>query len=433
MNDATLQPALPASAVAAPKPASQARLIAACSIGNALEMYDFTVYSFFALMIGKLFFPSDSAYGSLLLAVAMFGIGFVMRPLGGFVIGNYADRRGRKAAMTLTIGLMVVGTLCLAVAPTYATAGVFGPLVILAGRLLQGFSLGGEIGASTAMLMESGGLKGRGFRVSWQLGSQGIAALCGALTAAVLYSNLSPEALQSWGWRVPFFLGLLIAPVGFYIRAHLDETHTAEAHESSPLGTLFREHGGLVVKGVLTIIGGTVGTYLVIYFMPTYMIRELHLPASLSLLAGCVTGLTSFGASLLSGWLADRLPRRKPLVVGATLVTVVLLYPAFWLMTHYPSVPLVLALSALLTGTLYLGTTPMLLMMMELLPTKVRASGLSVIYAIGVTVFGGSCQFVVTWLLARTGNPLSPAIYMMACSAITLLTVLSLREGRESR
>ncbi|GCB04662.1 MFS transporter [Ralstonia sp. SET104] len=433
MNDTTLPAtALPGSAVAAPKPASQARLIAACSIGNALEMYDFTVYSFFALMIGKLFFPSDSAYGSLLLAVATFGIGFVMRPLGGFVIGNYADRRGRKAAMTLTIGLMVIGTLCLAVAPTYASAGLFGPLVILAGRLLQGFSLGGEIGASTAMLMESGGIKGRGFRVSWQLGSQGIAALCGALTAAILYGSLSPEALQSWGWRVPFFLGLLIAPVGLYIRSHLDETHTAQTHAPSPLGTLFREYGGLVVKGVLTIIGGTVGTYLVIYFMPTYMIRELHLPASLSLLAGCVTGLTSFGASLLSGWLADRLPRRKPLVVGATLLTVVLLYPAFWLMTHYPSVPLVLALSALLTGTLYLGTTPMLLMMMELLPIKVRASGLSVIYAIGVTVFGGSCQFVVTWLLARTGNPLSPAFYMMACSAITLLTVLSLREARET-
>jgi len=433
MNDATLRPALsPASAAAEPKRTSQARLIAACSIGNALEMYDFTVYSFFALMIGKLFFPSDSAYGSLLLAVATFGIGFVMRPLGGFVTGNYADRHGRKAAMTLTIGLMVAGTLCLAVAPTYATAGLLGPLVVLAGRLLQGFSLGGEIGASTAMLMEAGGIRGRGFRVSWQLGSQGIAALCGALTAALLYASLSPEALQSWGWRVPFFLGLLIAPVGLYIRSHLDETHTADAHAPSPLGTLFRAHGTLVVKGILTIIGGTVGTYLVIYFMPTYMIRELHLPASLSLLAGCVTGLTSFAASLLSGWLADRLPRRKPLVVGAILFTVVALYPAFWLMTHYPNVPLVLSLSALLTASLYLGTTPLLLMIMEMLPTKVRASGLSVIYAVGVTVFGGSCQFVVTWMLARTGNPLSPAFYMMACSAVTLLTVLSLREVRES-
>jgi len=435
MNDATLsatgaaiaQPAAPGAAGARQ---SQFRLIAACSIGNALEMYDFTVYSFFAILIGKLFFPADSAYGSLLLAVATFGIGFVMRPLGGFVIGNYADRHGRKAAMTLTIGLMVAGTLCLAVAPTHAYAGAFGPVMIVLGRLLQGFSLGGEIGASTAMLMEAGGIKGRGFRISWQLGSQGIAALLGALTAAVLYGTLPQDALESWGWRLPFFLGLAIAPVGLYIRRHLDETHAAPAHAPSPLGTLFREHGGLVVKGILTIIGGTVGTYLVVYFMPTYMIRELHLPPSLSLLSGCVTGFVCLAASLLSGWLADRLPRRKPLVVGAMLFTLVSLYPAFWLMTHYPSVPLVLSLSAMLTASLYLGSTPMLLVLMEILPTRVRASGLSVIYAIGVTVFGGSCQFVVTWMLARTGNPLAPAFYMMACGLVTLLTILTIREHR---
>ncbi|AOY98032.1 MFS transporter [Cupriavidus sp. USMAHM13] len=434
MNDATLGAAgtaVPHAAAGAAAPRqSQFRLIAACSIGNALEMYDFTVYSFFAILIGKLFFPSDSAYGSLLLAVATFGIGFVMRPLGGFVIGNYADRHGRKAAMTLTIGLMVAGTLCLALAPTYAAAGLFGPLMIVAGRLLQGFSLGGEIGASTAMLMEAGGVQGRGFRISWQLGSQGIAALLGALTAAILYGALPPDALESWGWRLPFFLGLAIAPVGLYIRRHLDETHVPEARAASPLGTLFREHGGLVVKGILTIIGGTVGTYLVVYFMPTYMIRELHLPASLSLLAGCVTGVVCLAASLLSGWLADRLPRRKPLVVCAMLFTLVALYPSFWLMTRYPSVPLALGLSAMLAASLYIGATPMLLVLMEALPAKVRASGLSVIYAIGVTVFGGSCQFVVTWLLARTHNPLAPAFYMMACGLITLLAILSIRERR---
>lgn len=436
MNDATL-PAAPSLAPSQAKPASpprqsQSRLIAACSIGNALEMYDFTVYSFFALLIGKLFFPSDSAYGSLLLAVATFGIGFVMRPLGGFVIGNYADRHGRKAAMTLTIGLMAIGTMCLAFAPTYAVAGLFGPVMIVAGRLLQGFSLGGEIGASTAMLMESGGVKGRGFRVSWQLGSQGIAATLGALTAAILYGVLPQASLESWGWRVPFVLGLLIAPVGLYIRAHLDETHTAEAHAPSPLGTLFREHGGTVVKGILTIIGGTVATYLVVYFMPTYMIRELHLPPSLSLLSGCVTGVVCLVMSLVAGTLADRLPHRKPLVLGSMAFTLVCLYPAFWLMTHYPSVPLVLSLSALLTASVYLGSTPMLLMMMELLPAHVRASGLSVIYAVGVTVFGGSCQFIVTWMLAKSGNPMAPAFYMMACGTVTILAVLTIRENAQA-
>lgn len=429
MHDATLSATAPIAPPAATRQ-SQFRLIAACSIGNALEMYDFTVYSFFALLIGRLFFPSASPYGSLLLAVATFGIGFFMRPLGGLVIGSYADRRGRKAAMTLTIALMVAGTLCIAFAPTYAQAGVLGSLVILAGRLLQGFSLGGEIGASTAMLMESGEVGQRGFRVSWQLGSQGISALVGALTGAVLYATLSPQALESWGWRLPFFGGLLIAPVGLYIRSKLDETHEAEPDAPSPLGTLMREHGAKVGLGILSITAGTVGMYLVVFFMPTYMIRVLKMPPSLSLLSGCATGFTMLVASLVSGRLADRLARRKRLVLGALLFNIVAIVPAFWLMTRMPSVPLVLALSVMITAAANLGSTPMLLMLMEMLPASVRASGLSVIYSVGVTVFGGSSQFIVTWLLAKTGNPLSPAVYLVVCSLISLCAIGAIREQR---
>ncbi|WP_321846577.1 MFS transporter [Paraburkholderia bannensis] len=430
MNDVTLGPA--AAAIPTPARQSQFRLIAACSIGNALEMYDFTVYSFFALLIGRLFFPSDNPYGSLLLAVATFGIGFVMRPLGGVVIGSYADRRGRKAAMTLTIALMVVGTLCIALAPTYAQAGVAGSLVLLAGRLLQGFSLGGEIGASTSMLMESGPVAKRGFRVSWQLGSQGISALLGALTGATLYATLTPAALEGWGWRLPFVGGLLIAPVGLYIRSKLDETHEAEPDAPSPLGTLMREHGGKVVKGILAVTAGTVGMYLVVFFMPTYMIRVLKMPPSLSLLSGCATGVTMLIASLVSGRLADRLTHRKPLVMAALAFNLLAVVPAFWLMTHFPSVLLVLLLSVILTAASNLGSTPMLLVLMEMLPTSVRASGLSVIYSVGVTVFGGSSQFIVTWLIAKTGNPLAPAFYMLACGVVTLLAVWSIRERRVS-
>lgn len=409
---------------------TQFRLIAACSLGNALEMYDFTVYSFFALLIGKLFFPSDSPYGSLLLAVATFGIGFVMRPLGGVVIGSYADRKGRKAALTLTIGLMVAGTLCIALAPTYASAGVFGSLMILAGRLLQGFSLGGEVGAATSMLMESGGIRGRGFRVSWQLASQGIAAVLGALTGAALYAALPQASLESWGWRLPFLFGLLIAPVGFYIRANLEETHQARSHESSPMGRLLREHGGTVLKGIFSITAGTAAMYLVVFFMPTYMIRVLHMPPSLSLLSGCATGITMFAVALLSGRLADRLPNRKPLVIGSLVLGVLAVYPAFWLINHYPSVPLVLCLSVLLTAIVNLGTTPLFLILLEMLPIGVRASGISVIYSVGVTVFGGSSQFIVTWLLATTGNPMSPAFYMMACGVLSICALVSLRARR---
>jgi MFS transporter, MHS family, proline/betaine transporter len=430
MNDVTLTAAGAAVSPPVASRRSQVRLIAACSIGNALEVYDFTVYSFFALLIGRLFFPSDSPYGSLLLAVATFGIGFVMRPLGGLVIGSYADRRGRKAAMTLTIALMVAGTLCIAFAPTYAQAGVAGSLVILAGRLLQGFSLGGEIGAATSMLMESGSVGQRGFRVSWQLGSQGISALLGALTGALLYATLTPQALESWGWRVPFLCGLAIAPVGLYIRSKLDETHEAAPDAPSPLGTLMREHGMKVVQGILSVTAGTVGMYLVVFFMPTYMIRVLKMPPSLSLLSGCATGLTMLVASLVSGRLADRLARRKPLVIGALLFNIVAVVPAFWMMTRFPSVPVALLAAVVLTAAANLGSTPMLLILMELLPARVRASGLSVIYSVGVTVFGGSSQFIVTWLLAKTGNPLTPALYLVACGVVTLLAVASIRERR---
>ncbi|WP_019447663.1 MFS transporter [Cupriavidus sp. BIS7] len=431
MNDAsfTAPSSTVATADAQPRKQSQFRLIAACSLGNALEMYDFTVYSFFALLIGKLFFPSDSPYGSLLLAVATFGIGFAMRPLGGLVIGNYADRRGRKAAMTLTITMMVLGTLLIALAPTYASAGVFGSLTILAGRILQGFSLGGEMAAASVMLMESGARNGRGWRVGWQLASQGIASLFGALTGAVLYGFMPTGALETWGWRLPFLVGLLIAPVGLYIRANLEETHQADAAAPSPMGELLRRHGGTVLKGILAVPASTVTMYLVVFYMPTYMIRVLHMPASLSFLSGCATGLTLFVVALVSGRMADRMKRRKTLVLASLIISMLAIVPAFWLMNAYPSVPLVIGLSVLITAGINLGTTPLFLAIMESLPVKVRVSGMSVISSVGVTIFGGTAQFVVTWLLARTGNPLSPAWYMLASGVVTLIAVLSIREG----
>lgn len=430
MNDATLTTTNSATAADTPRTQSQGRLVAACSIGNALEIFDFTIYSFFSLLIGKLFFPSDNPYGSLLLSVATFGIGFAMRPLGGLIVGNYADRHGRNAALTLTIAIMVGGTLCIALAPTYASAGVFGTVMLLVGRLLQGFSVGGEFAAAAVLLMESGHERGRGVRVSWTLASQGLSALAGALTAATLYSVLPTEALESWGWRVPFLLGLLIMPVGLYIRANLDETHQAPAHAPSPLAELFRHHGGLVLKGILATAVGTATMYVVVFFMPTYMIRVLHLPATLSLLSGCVTGLTVTIVALVSGRLVDRSARRKPLVLVPLTLSMLAIYPVFWLITTYPSVPMVLCLSALLTACVNFAMTPLFLGIMEALPVAVRTSGMSVISSVGITVIGGSSQFVVTWLLAKTGDPMSPAWYMLACCLVTILAVLGIRETR---
>ncbi|MBN3852285.1 MFS transporter [Paraburkholderia sp. Ac-20340] len=431
MNPVIL-PAAPADAPSRATPASRnVRTIAACSIGNALEMYDFTVYSFFAMLIGKLFFPTDSAYGSLLLAVGTFGIGFVMRPLGALVIGSFADRRGRKAAMTLTIALMVVGTLGLAFAPTYASAGTWGSLVVVGARMVQGFSLGGEIGASTSMLMESGGFGSRGFRIGWQGASQGFAAVLGALSGAVLYASLDAAALESWGWRVPFLLGLLIAPVGLYIRSHLDETLERESSsEAQPLTELFSSHKSKIVRGVLSIVSGTVGMYLIVFFMPTFLVRVLHLPASLSLMAGCVSGATMAVMCIVSGLLADRMRSRKPMALTSVVLTALLIYPAIALMTSHPGVPLALAIVAVLTAISSLGGAHLLLLLMEMFPARVRASGLSVIYSIAVALFGGTAQLIVTWLLAKTGNPMSLALYMVVCGFITVCAISSLPETR---
>jgi MFS family permease len=333
--------------------------------------------------------------------------------------------------MTLTITLMVCGTLCIAFAPTYATAGTLGTLAIVLGRVLQGFSLGGEIGASTAMLMESGSFGSRGFRIGWQGASQGFAALLGALSGAVLYANLSQSALESWGWRLPFLLGLLIAPVGLYIRSHLDETLDSDATEAHPLATVFTEHRSKIVRGVLSIVAGTVGMYLVVFFMPTYLVRVLHLPTSLSLMAGCVSGATMTFMCILSGLIADRTVSRKPIALASVVLTTLLIYPAIWAMNMYPSVPLALFMVALVTAASSFGTAPMLLLLMEMFPASVRASGLSVIYSIGVALFGGSAQFIVTWLLAKTGDPMSLALYMIACGIVTVCAMSSLPEPRE--
>lgn len=410
--------------------ASKFAVVAATTLGNGLEMFDFTIYSFFAALIGKLFFPSHTALGSLMMAVATFGIGFVMRPLGGILIGNYADRAGRRAAMTLTIALMALGTALIGLAPTYMQIGFFAPLLIVVGRLLQGFSAGGEIGASTTLLMESGTQATRGFLVSWQLASQGAAALVGALSGYLLSHFLSPADLESWGWRVPFLCGLLIGPVGLYIRRALHETHQNTLRESSAFREVLAHYRRQVVVGILVIVGGTASMYIVVFYMPTYLIHVLHMPPGTAFLSGCVAGAVLLVGSPLAGLLSDRLPRRKPLVAGSTMLGGVLIYPAFWLLNHTSQLGVALTVIAALVSCLALGSSSGFLILMEGFPKHVRATGLSIVYSIGVSVFGGFAQFIVTWLISATGNPMSPAWYMVTCSAVSLCALALLKEQR---
>ncbi|WP_321912268.1 MULTISPECIES: MFS transporter [unclassified Paraburkholderia] len=419
------------TASAASHRGSRTRTIIATSAGNALEMFDFTVFSYFAALIAKAFFPVDSGAGSMLLALATFGVGFVMRPLGGVLIGGYADRKGRKAALTLTIALMMAGTALIALTPTYAQIGVAAPIAVVAGRLLQGLSAGGEIGTATAFLMESGPLSRRGFMVSFQMMSQGVAALLGALSGALLSAVLPPDALEAWGWRLPFLFGLLVGPVGLYIRRHLDETHTPEPKTQSAVRELLAGYKSRLLLGVLMIVGPTSMLYIMVFYMPGYAVRALHLPVATSFLAGCASGLTMTLAALLAGLcIIDRLPRRKPLVFVTTLLSLLCVYPSFRVLLSSPSIPVLIAIVTVVMGLATLGTSSFFLLIMEAFPQRVRATALAVIYSVGVTVFGGFAQFNVTWLLQHTGDAMSPAWYLLAAGTVSLVAIASFPERR---
>lgn len=396
------------------------RVIFATSLGNALEFFDFTVYSFFAALIGKLFFPVDGLHGPLLLSFATFGAGFVVRPIGGIVIGAYADRRGRKAAMMLTILMMTLGTAIIGLAPTYAQIGIAAPLLIVAGRLIQGFSAGGEVGASTTFLMESAAPGTRGYLVSWQLASQGASALAGALCGVLLTRTLSPAALESWGWRVPFLLGLLIGPVGLYIRNHLHETlHATPRAPGVPAGEA-KYDVRRIVLGTLLMIGGTSSMYVMVFYLPSWLTSVAHLSGVAALLPSGVAGLILTFASPLGGKLTDRLKRRKPMLYLTGVAGVLLLYPAFALMLRIPTIITVLLSVAVIVGLRAVANPTGFLLLLEGFPREIRGRSLGIIYSVGVTLFGGFAPFIVTWLLNVTQSPYAPVWYMAVCSLISL-------------
>jgi MFS family permease len=403
--------------------------VAAIVVGNSMEFYDFVSYAFFAVYIGRAFFPSANAYGSLLASVATFGVGFLTRPLGGFLIGAIGDRAGRKPAMMLTIALITVGTLGLACTPSYASIGVLAPVLVVIARLLQGLALGGEVGPSTALLIEGAPAGQRGLYSSWQLAGQGLAACAGGLVGVILAKTLTPEQLGDWGWRVPFLIGLLILPVAIYIRSRLPETIESNEREQSSgqlFSSVFVAHRKIVILAILTVAGGTVSTYLGNY-MTTYAITTLKLPPSTALAATLMAGSATVVGALFGGWLSDRLGR-KPLMIGPRVLTVLIVYPAFQFLVAHPGLGTLLSVTGFLAILTAISGTAGITLIPEVLPKANRCTVIAVTYAIGVAVFGGTTQFVVTWLLETTGNPLSPALYVMAASVISLVAMFMLPE-----
>lgn len=408
------------------------RVVVAAVIGSGLEFYDFGVYAFFAIYIGKAFFPAVSDFTSLLLSVAIFGIGFVARPLGGLLIGAYGDRAGRKPAMMLTMFLISIGTLGLALTPAYDTIGLAAPVLVVLWRLVQGFALGGEVGPSTSFLIEISPPGRRGFYASWQFASQGLAALLAGLVGALLARTLTPSDMQAWGWRVPFAAGLVLVGVAVYLRRRMPETlDPTEVRRISLLSGVFddfRHHVRIVYLAVLVVLGGTVPTYVCMY-MTTYAVNTLHFPPAVAMGATIAMGVSTVLFSLVGGVLADRFGGKLVMLIPR-LIAVLVTYPAFVLLVDARSPSMLICVTFVLAALTFVSNAAALSSIPQLLPAGFRSTGLSLAYALGVTIFGGSTQFVVTWLILVTGSPFAPAWYLVATGSISALAVVALPSAR---
>ena len=418
----------------APHPKLERKAVAAVVLGNALEFYDFTVYAFFAVPIGETFFPSKDPTSSLLASLALFGVGYVMRPIGGAVIGALADRAGRKPAMVLTIALMALGMLILAITPGTATIGWSAQAIVILGRLIQGLALGGEVGPSTAYLLEAAPPGRRGFIASWQIASQGCAALFAGLVASGLTLVVGEGAMGQWGWRVMVLLGLAVVPVGLVIRRHLPETAGAETDPAAAGSTLavmrrlVREHGRLLVLTFVVISASTVSNA-VGTNMPVFAKATLGLTETVSTAVPIALGLASVLFPLLGGFLADRTGRR-PVMVWPRALIALLAVPAFLWLVRDPSAMAVYAVTFLLSALSSVNAAAIIVAIPESLPRAVRSAGLSIVYALAVSIFGGSTNYVVNKLVAVSGDKLMPAYYLVGFSVLGTIAAWMMPETR---
>jgi len=416
---------LPAAVL--PKPLSMNRVIVAATIGNVFEWFDFVVYGFFAVTLAEVFFPTGNSTVSLLVTFGAFGLAYLVRPLGAIVVGGYTDRAGRKNGLMLSIALMMIGTTMMAITPGYATIGLAAPIIITIARLLQGFSVGGEYGSAVTFLGEHGGRR-RGFSASWQFATGGMITVLASLFGVTLTTLLTHQQLVDWGWRIPYFFGLLLGPAGLYIRAKVAETPEfleADKPPTIPLSDLLRRHPLPVLLALGISIISNASFYLLLY-IPTYGVKQLHLPAYTGFVATLVGGvILAIGCPLAGHW-SDKIARPLIMVIMCSLF-VLTAYPSFYLMVAFPS----LAACIIAVGWLnlvkagYSGVLPSL--MAEQFPVDTRAIGVSLGYSISVTIFGGFAPFIATWLIARTGDPLSPSYYLMFTALLSLVSLIAIR------
>ena len=407
-------------------PRERRRAVAAATLGNGLEFYDFVTFAYFAIQIGHTFFPSESSFLSLMGALATFGAGFLTRPLGAYIIGGYADRHGRRPAMLFSMTLMGIGILLLALTPGYASIGVAAPIIAVIARLMQGFALGGEVGSATAYMMESAKDHQRGYAISWQGASQGIAATIGAIVGLLLSHFMTAADLNTTGWRIALLLGASIVPVALLIRKSLPETHVTG--DQAPADKVaVRPHLRVIVLGVAIIASGTIATY-IFHYMATFGQNTLRLSAQTSFAGEVANDAISIVAVMAGGALSDRIGRRWVMIWPQAIFAVAIVPCFLWLTsvrdaTSFIGANLVLSLfSSIGSGAIYAAIS-------ESLPPAIRARTFALVYSVPVALFGGTTQLVVTWLLKVTGNPMALAWYLTAVTLVGLVAMVLMAES----
>jgi MHS family proline/betaine transporter-like MFS transporter len=403
--------------------------VSAAIIGNVLEWYDFSVYAFVAVILSRKFFPPGDEVTALLSTFLAYGLGFVARPLGGIVIGRIGDTHGRKTALLITIAMMAIGTVLVGILPTYAAIGIAAPLLLVAARLMQGFSAGGEWGGSTAYIVEWAPAGKRGLYGSFQQLSVVAGLLLGSAVAAIFNSVFTPEQMDAWGWRVPFLLGGILGPVGLWMRRTIDETPAYKKAAATPVPAAAGEATPLVMAARafgFTIVW-TVCFYVLLSYMPTYTQKYLKISASAALWANTIGLLVLMLFIPVMGALSDKIGR-KPLLLACCIAFVVVPYPLFSFLVDgasYTQLILVQIVFAILIST-FSGAGPAAIA--EIFPTRTRSTWMTTGYALAVAIFGGFAPLISVYLIDKFASPLAHVFYLIAAAIVSTIVIATLRE-----
>jgi MFS transporter, MHS family, proline/betaine transporter len=409
------------------------RAVIACAAGQAFEIFDFVIYGFFAVAIGRAFFPSGDPAASLLASFGTFAVGFLFRPVGAIVIGYYGDRFGRRKALVVTVGMMACATGITGLIPGYASIGIWAPIILVMCRMFQGFSTGGEWGGAAAFLVEHAPAGRRGLIGSFQQAATAIGAMGATFSAAILSSSLSADSFFTWGWRVPFLIGFVLGPIGYYLRTRVAETpafqRAVAAHTITrvPIAEAIRTHGGMFVAGFGLSIIGCVVNYVFLVFLPSFASQTLKIDLGHALWSTALAGTLYLVLTPVVGHYSDRLGR-KPMLFSCAVLSFIMAYPLFLFLKTYPTFwgMLVVQATAQMVLTLYTGVISTILS--EMFPTNVRYTALSVAYGFAVAIFGGFAPYISTFLVHVTGDVLAPSYYVMAAAVISGIAVLFVTE-----